>query len=347
MSLRARAGWRWSQARHWLKSRMGAPAAILMYHRVTELANDPHLLAVTPVHFGQHLEAIRAIGAPLRLEELVRALEQGRVPRRAVAVTFDDGYADNLHNAKPLLARHDVPATVYVTAGQVGGRREFWWDELDRLLLQPGTLPPVLRLTLDGGVREWRLDEARGYTEQDRQRHRDWHIECREDPGPRQRLFRALFEILYPLPTEEKWRLLEEVASWASAPAMPRPTHRTLTSDELARLAADGLVDIGAHTMTHPVLARLPPADQRKEIQESKTCLEAMLGRPLASFAYPHGSSTPEAVESIAQAGFTSACSSRAEAVFRGADRFHLPRLVVRDWDGDAFARWLRWWVGA
>ena len=248
MSLRARAGWRWSQARHWLKSRMGTPAAILMYHRVTELANDPHLLAVTPVHFGQHLEAIRAIGAPLRLEELVRALEQGRVPRRAVAVTFDDGYADNLHNAKPLLARHDVPATVYVTAGQVGGRREFWWDELDRLLLQPGTLPPVLRLALDGGVREWRLDEAHGYTEQDRQRQSDWHLECREDPGPRQRLFRALFEILYPLPTDGKWRLLEEVAAWASAPATARPSR---PQPHGRRAGSTGGGRIGGHRGPH------------------------------------------------------------------------------------------------
>jgi peptidoglycan/xylan/chitin deacetylase (PgdA/CDA1 family) len=347
MSLQARASWRWSQARHWLRSRMGAPAAILMYHRVTELATDPHLLTVTPRHFGQHLDAIRAIGVPLRLDELVRALEQGRVPRRAVAVTFDDGYADNLDHAKPLLARHDVPATVYVTAGQVGRQREFWWDELDRLLLQPGALPPVLRLSLSGGVREWRLDESRRYTEHDRQRYRDWHIERRDDPGPRQRLFRALFEVLYLLPTEEKWRLLEEVATWASAPPTARPSHRTLTSEELARLAGDGLVDIGAHTMTHPVLATLPPADQRKEIRESKLCLEAMLGKPVASFAYPHGSSTPHAVASLAQAGFAHACGSRAEAVFRRVERFDLPRLVVRNWDGDSFARWLRWWVAA
>jgi peptidoglycan/xylan/chitin deacetylase (PgdA/CDA1 family) len=347
MSLQAWAGWRWHQARHWLRCRWGAPAVILMYHRVTELANDPHLLAVAPEHFGQQLEAIGAIGVPLRLSELVQALQQGRVPPRAVAVTFDDGYADNLHNAKPLLARHGVPATVFVTAGQVGRQREFWWDELDRLLLQPGVLPPVLRLSVSGGMREWRLDAAETYTEQDHRRDRHWHIERREDPGPRQRLFRALFELIYALPSEQKWRVLAEVAARASVASMARPSHRTLTPEELARLAGDGLVDIGAHTMTHPVLATLPPADQRQEIRESKACLEAILGRPVVSFAYPHGSSTPEAVASLAQAGYSYACGSRAEAVFQGADLFHLPRLVVRNWDGDAFARWLRWWVGA
>jgi hypothetical protein len=230
----------------------------------------------------------------------------------------------------------------------VGRQREFWWDELDRLLLQPGVLPSVLRLSINGGeVREWRLDEARTYTEQDRQRHRQWNIESGEDPGPRQRLFRALFEVIYHLPTEQKWRLLDEVAAWASAPSAGRLSHQTLTAEELGRLADDGLVNIGAHTMTHPALATLPPEAQQHEIRESKACLEALLGRPVLSFAYPHGSSTPEAVASLAQAGFTYACGSRAEAVFRGADRFHLPRLVVRDWDGDAFAEWLRWWLAA
>src|SRR5215217_4356416 len=179
MSLRRRARWRLDQARHWLKRRLTSPAIILMYHRVTELANDPHLLAVTPAHFDEQLAAIRAHGIPLRLQELVESLRQGRTPRRAVIVTFDDGYADNLHQAKPLLERHRVPATFFLTAGQVGQAREFWWDELDRLLLQPGALPAVLRLSVNGSVREWRVDEASTYTDEEYQRDRTWHVECR------------------------------------------------------------------------------------------------------------------------------------------------------------------------
>ena len=341
-----RVRWRLRRARHRLKCRLAPPAVILMYHRVAELPNDPYLLAVTPKRFAEQLDAIRTHGVPMRLQELVQSLREGKVPSRAVAVTFDDGYADNLHQARPLLARYDVPATVFVTAGQVGRGREFWWDELDRLLLQPGTLPPVLQLRLNGSVREWRLEESSTYTVEEYQHDRHWHVECRDDPGPRQRVFRGLFDLLYLLPSAQRWTILDELTAWAEAPPIARPSHQTLTSEEAVRLAEGDLVEVGAHTMTHPVLAALSAIEQRQEIQESKARLEAMLGDEVVSFAYPHGSSTPETAATVGEAGFVCACSSQPDAVFRTANRFQLPRLGVRDWDGDTFARWLRWWIG-
>jgi peptidoglycan/xylan/chitin deacetylase (PgdA/CDA1 family) len=81
-----------------------------------------------------------------------------------VVITFDDGYADNLHNAKPLLERYDIPATVFVTTGHIGHEREFWGDELDRLLLQPSTLPELLGLSINGSPYQWELGEVAHYT---------------------------------------------------------------------------------------------------------------------------------------------------------------------------------------
>ena len=85
------------QAARRLKYRFASHALILMYHRVTELPNDPYLLAVTPKHFAEQLEVIRRYGVPMPLRQMVEALQNGKVPKRAVVVTFDDGYADNLH----------------------------------------------------------------------------------------------------------------------------------------------------------------------------------------------------------------------------------------------------------
>lgn len=317
-----------------------------MYHRVTELANDPYLLAVTPERFSDHLRAVRTYGTPLPLRELARTLRRGEVPKRAVVITLDDGYADNLHLAKPILAHHEVPATVFVTAGQVGRAREFWWDELDRLFLQPGVLPPALQLRVNGSVHEWQLGEAGRYSEEEYRRDRRWHVECSDDPGPRQRIFRALYGLLYPLPSRERWTILDQLTVWAGAPPASRATHRAVSPAEAIRLAQGDIVEVGAHTMTHPVLAALSAEEQREEILESKGRLEALLGSEVVSFAYPHGSTTPEAAATLEDGGFICACSSESAPVFRGAERFHLPRLGVRNWDGDAFARWLRWWVG-
>jgi peptidoglycan/xylan/chitin deacetylase (PgdA/CDA1 family) len=334
------------EAAQWLKYRVRSGTLILMYHRVTNLPNDPHLVAVTPKHFADHMEMIQKHYMPIRLEQLVEALRDGKVPTRAVIVTFDDGYADNFHEAMPLLERYDVPATVFVTAGQVGSQREFWWDELDRLLLQPGMLPVKFRLNVNGNTFESQLGEASTYTEADYRRDRGWHIARGDDPGPRQHLFRKLLAAMSTLPGGERKRVLDELLAWAGADPIARPTHRPLTIDELVKLQKCHLMEVGAHTMTHPKLADTPAAQQRIEIQQSKKVLEAMLNRPVTSFAFPFGSSAPETVAMVRDEGFVCACSTRSDVVFRGADRFLLPRVIVRDWDGERFGRFLRWWMG-
>jgi peptidoglycan/xylan/chitin deacetylase (PgdA/CDA1 family) len=312
---------------------------------VTELPNDPYLLAVTPKHFDQQMEVIRSHCIPMRLQHLVEALWDGNIPNRAVVVTFDDGYADNLHQAKPLLERYEIPATVFVAAGQVGNRREFWWDELDRLLLQPGTLPGRLDLNFNGSTYKWVLDEASIYTEEAYQGYRGWHIERQDDPGLRQRLFRMLYTRLSTLPEGERRKIIEDLLAWAGLEPVSRPTHRALTRDEMILLRKGDLIEVGAHTITHSDLSTLPAAEQRYEILQSKECLEAILKRPVASFAFPHGVSTQESIACLREGGFVCACSTHSDVVWRGVNCFQLPRLGVRDWDAETFTDWLRWWI--
>ena len=139
-------------------------AVVLMYHRVDDVERDPWRLAVPPERFAEQLEVLGGAFAPLPLRELVAGLAERRVPRRSVVVTFDDGYRDNLVNAKPLLEAHDVPATVFVTSGYVDSGRDFWWDELEDVCALAGRESRELWAGLQElgrAEREERLDELR------------------------------------------------------------------------------------------------------------------------------------------------------------------------------------------
>jgi peptidoglycan/xylan/chitin deacetylase (PgdA/CDA1 family) len=100
----------------------------LLYHRVADLRADPHLLGISQKHFHDHLEVIRSDAKPRSLIEVVDALNRGcDVDPATVVLTFDDGYADNLYNAKAGLEQHAIPATFFVTTAYVGSGREFRW----------------------------------------------------------------------------------------------------------------------------------------------------------------------------------------------------------------------------
>ena len=331
-----------------LRNRFTPGGLILFYHRVSEVSSDPFKLCVKPRHFAEQMEVLRKYAQPMPLQQLVQTVRDGKCPNRAVAVTFDDGYADNLYEAKPLLERYDIPATVFVTTGNLGSQREFWWDELGRLLLQPGKLPKTLRLSINGYNHEWDLSEAADYSEDDYQRDRTWHyfLPRDEDPSPRQRIYRSLCQMLQPLLPDDRQQLMSEILAWSGAEATGRPTHYSLSTAEVRTLEQGGLIEVGAHTVKHPFLSALPPAMQSQEIQQSKSRLEELLGHPVNNFAYPHGDFTETTVTLVREAGFVSACSTIAKKVGRNANCFQLPRVGVADWDGERFSRQLSHWIG-
>ena len=112
----------------WFRRR-GGPA-ILMYHRIAVPKVDPWGLTVSPERFAEQVQALRARRTILSTDAFVARLRSGDLPHDAVALTFDDGYLDNLRQAKPILEAAGVPATVFLATGRIGTGEEFWWDEL-------------------------------------------------------------------------------------------------------------------------------------------------------------------------------------------------------------------------
>src|SRR5262245_47936593 len=115
---------------------------LLMYHRIAEPQIDPWGMCVSADRFAQHLEVLASQATIVPLADLAAGCVSA-APRTAV-VTFDDGYADNLYEAKPLLERFAAPATIFVATAPLEHPREFWWDELERILLQSQSLPAAL-----------------------------------------------------------------------------------------------------------------------------------------------------------------------------------------------------------
>jgi peptidoglycan/xylan/chitin deacetylase (PgdA/CDA1 family) len=289
------------------------------------------------------MQVLRETCSPVSLHDLPSFLKRKRAPRSPVVVTFDDGYVDNLHQAMPILQQFEIPATFFLTTGWLSQQREFWWDELDQLLLQPGRLPETLRLTMDGKSDEWCLGEAANYTAEDADHHHRW-CTLEQPPTLRHDTYYEVWKRLYALPPEKRQSVLDEILEWAEAEVVERATHCRLSQEEVVALSRSRLVEIGAHTVNHPVLPTLSPAAQKREIELSKTALEELLDCPVTSFAYPHGDYSEETICLVQQAGFSRACTSRPDQVSQHHDPFQLPRFHVGDWDGDEFAKRISTW---
>lgn len=319
-----------------LLRRSGPEAVVLLYHRVAEPDRDPQLLSVSPERFNEQMRLIAERYQPVSLRYLASCVRHGDIPSRAVAVTFDDGYEDNLILAKPILEKYKVPATVFVASGAVDSDREFYWDKLQDIFLSDRALPNRLDITVPGMPLQWDFTgETSGC------RDTRWNA-LMPAVTQRQAAYLSLCDKLRPLPGRQQQALIDELCRWADIRASARATHRAMTAKQVCLLARGGLIEVGAHTIDHPILATLTPGEQRRQVLESKLELQRVIDQPVLSFSYPYGtrsSYTAQTLAAVRSAGYECACSNFPGAANRGADLFQLPRVLVRDWTGDRMLR--------
>lgn len=312
----------------WMQARLLGGALILGYHRISAAPEDPYEVCVSPEFFDEHLQALKRYTHPVSLSRLVQDLRDGSLRPKTVALTFDDGYADNLYNARPLLEKYEIPATVFVCTGYMG--REFWWDELDRLIMFSRADLHELQPQLVENQIKW---------------DPPWVSPEAESPEIRRQLNLALYHFLLSLDVEDQNRAMDTIRSWSGLPSNEDSASRTMDQDELLQLTNGGFIELGAHTRHHPMLPRLSFERQKEEIDSSKRDLEALLGRPVQGFSYPNGRATAEAKRIVREAGFTYACTSLQDVVRSGCDIYELTRFWQQDVNGDKFIQILKSWV--
>jgi peptidoglycan/xylan/chitin deacetylase (PgdA/CDA1 family) len=318
---------------------------MLMYHRVANLEIDPWQLSVSPGHFEEQMSVIQKYGHPVQMHTIGETVHSWHLGRKHIVVTFDDGYADNYQNAKPILERYGVPATFFIVTGIIDSREEFWWDELEQIILSSGELPARFKMTIRQKDYQWPLKPG---AVQDLLRDENLANSAPPENGTEMtygQLYYCLWNILSRLSFAEKKAALRDLARWAAKTTSVRAGQKTMSKKELLDLAGVGLFEIGAHTRHHPNLSYLSVEEQQQEIEESKKTLEGALGLQVKSFSYPHGAYTQDTVALLQRSGFKASCTCEAKPVTKKDDPLLLPRFTVLNWNGDVFEQKLRQWL--
>ncbi len=285
-----------------------ARLSVLIFHRVLP---EPDPLLPGEMHARRFAELCSWLADwfnVLPLDEAIERLYRGSLPARSLALTFDDGYADNAEIAAPLLRRHGLPCTFFVSSGFLDGG--CMWNDIVIQAVRHAPGP--------------RLQAVRGLGV-------DLGGHCLEGwPARRATLDAVIKRVKYLEPAHR----FEVVLALAAAAGAPPARSEMMRSSQVAELARQGF-GIGGHTVNHPILARLDDTAARAEMAEGRERLQAIVGRPVTLFAYPNGKPGLDyhaaTVQLARRCGFEAAVSTAWGSATATTDRYQLPRFTP--WD--------------
>ena len=300
------------RADRWLRRLAQGRGVILMFHRVrprrADLFAPNRVLEITPEFLECAIDEVRREGYEIVPLNAVPERLAARVSSRPFAVlTFDDGYRDNVEHALPVLKRHKAPWTLFVTADFADGEGRLWWLELEEAIAR------LNWVALHDGVRAKRSTRT---------------------SEEKQAAFSAIHKSIRSGSEHRLRTIVADLSTQAGIDNARLVRQTCLAWDDLRSLESEPGVTIGAHTISHPILAKLASKTATREIFGCKTVLERRLGRPIRHFAYPFGdrsSAGAREFQLACKAGFATAVTSRPGHLFpEHVNCLHaLPRVSV------------------
>lgn len=281
---------------------------VLMYHRVIDDPRaDPFQLGmcVSRQRFAEQLAWLTKNTHVMPLDEAVTRLLTGEpLPPRSVAITFDDGYRDNLQIAAPMLRQHGLPATIYVVTGKMADNTPFWWDQVIAMLA--GTSQQTLDALALG------LPELPTTLSLSGSHRRDTCLQ--------------LLDTLWSHNTQRIEETLTRLAAQLKPATLPWLKADRMTPTEVQALAAQGF-SIGGHTISHVDPKHLNREQLLHELGTSRESLQDLCQQPIDSFAYPGGRTSVWMPDLLAQVGFQHAVSTVRGINQAPVDRYAIARI--------------------
>lgn len=299
-----------------------SPIVILLYHRVANLDSDPQQLAVSVENFDKHISFLKNNYPILSFDK-----DWEEIKEPSVIITFDDGYFDNYKNAFPILCKYEVPATIFVTTGRLNTTSEPWCDDIERIILLNNKLIGK-EITFDFNF----LGKKRMY------------IKNKDDLRI---MYHIFHDTLLEMSSTHRDSVIRDfISKYGGAPI--REEHRYLNNIELKKMSESPIITIGGHTVTHTRLSNQDRYTQKKEIIESKKCLEKIIGKEVTTFSYPFGGKkdyNEDTIDILEQCGMKKVASNFPGQVHKKTSYLELPRHLVRNWNLDEFKNNLeRFW---
>lgn len=287
-----------------IKSNLRSYVAILVYHRVGTIRDRWSVDTTDTIDFEKQMKYLLRTHKIISLEQMAKIiLERKTLPKRAAVVTFDDGYKDNYTNAFPILKKYNIPATIFLTTGNIGTNNLFWWDKVEYILCNTK-------------LKRFDLGDFGDIS-----------------PPSGSNILKSLGEIMSRFnrtPEDKKCVLIDKLVKISDVD-VPKNLGRDIIMswDEVKEMNENG-INFGAHTVTHPILTRVSLQQAKHEITKSKKDIEKRLNKPVTTFSYPNGLAddfNEEIKNLLKENGFICASTIIPKMTTKKTDLFELGRL--------------------